>query len=234
MDPMLVQLLTPLLQIVGAALLGVGTWALSRLATHLGIASDDAVRGYLEDALRNALAFGEKQVAARLAGKQPSPVDLRVIETEAVAYVMAHVPDALARFKLTPEAVERLVRARLDGLPDAPLPHPVAEFAQAAELKMSRPGGPLLALLVALPLLMACTPGQRQALLGAAPAVTLCLADQAGEVLAVARTDSPDEMKAVNALVASGNQLLHDAACQAAIAAAAAPPPTMPDAAAGG
>lgn len=95
-----------------AALAGAGTWLAARAAAWLKLSQDSQVRGYLEVALGNGIAFARRQVEARLAAGIKVDVHNATV-AEAAEYVIQRVPDALARFGITAEAVRDLIIARL-------------------------------------------------------------------------------------------------------------------------
>ncbi|MEN2980056.1 hypothetical protein P7L78_09570 [Tistrella bauzanensis] len=96
-------------ELAGAAVMVAGAWALGRIASWAGVARDDRVRAYLETALERAVdrALGQPGV---MPGAGPAGGD---IADAAATYLRATVPDALRRLKIGPDAVERMVEARL-------------------------------------------------------------------------------------------------------------------------
>lgn len=108
--------LTPLidlgLDILIAIVLALGSWALAWLGRKLKLDADNEVRAYLERALASGVNYAANR--ARERGQDLSSLEVRnVTVRDAVAYVVAHTPDALAHFGVTPDALGELVRARL-------------------------------------------------------------------------------------------------------------------------
>lgn len=105
--PLLNQVIWPL---AGAVVSVLAVWLSTKLAKLLNLSNADAVRGYLEPTLQNALAFGQAKTKAL-----PLNVDAKnAIVAEAANFVIQHVPDALAFFKIDAEALKRILAARLE------------------------------------------------------------------------------------------------------------------------
>ena len=82
------------------------------MGRKLKLGADNEVRAYLERALASGVNYAANR--AREQGQDLSTIDVRnTTVREAVSYVVAHTPDALARFNVTPDALAELVRARL-------------------------------------------------------------------------------------------------------------------------
>jgi hypothetical protein len=113
MTELLAQLAPLAVELAAAALLALGSFAAARLATWLRLCNDAAVRGYLQDAIERAVDWAEARMVAALAGQPPTAADWRRAVEDAAGYLGERVPDALAHFGITPEAVRRLVEARL-------------------------------------------------------------------------------------------------------------------------
>lgn len=110
--------LTPVLGIVidllAAALMTLGGWALARLGRKFGLEADDQVRIYLGEALAGGIGWAKEQ--ARKRSEDVSHIEVRSkLVAEAANYVIERVPDALRRFGLDRERIEKLVEARLGG-----------------------------------------------------------------------------------------------------------------------
>ena len=107
-------ILSTVVQILFGLVLTIGTWALGKLATRLGLEADDKVRGYLETALQSGVAFAREK--ALLAGQDFSRIEVR---NQAVAtaanYVISRVPDAVTKFGITDESLNKMIQARLGG-----------------------------------------------------------------------------------------------------------------------
>lgn len=96
-------------ELAGAAVMVAGAWALGRIASWAGVARDDRLRAYLEAALERAVDRALSQPGV-VPGAGPTGDD---IAEAAATYLQATVPDALRRLKIAPDAVERMVEARL-------------------------------------------------------------------------------------------------------------------------
>jgi hypothetical protein len=100
--------------LAATVLLTMGSFAARWLLTKLRLDADAQVRGYLDAAISNAVAYGAAQAAAFADPR--SKVDLR---SEAIAsaanYLVARVPDALRHFGLDEADVKHLLEARLAG-----------------------------------------------------------------------------------------------------------------------
>lgn len=101
-----------LVQLVGAALLAVGVWVAKKLADKLGLEADSEIRGYLMDAVENAVKFAEKELQEEADKLDAVAFKSKLLATGA-QYVMTRVPDAVEHFNLTEEAVAQLVQAKL-------------------------------------------------------------------------------------------------------------------------
>ena len=114
--------LTPLLdiglEILAAVVMVLASWAIGKFMKKLGIEKDEAIRHYLDGALRAAIEYGKNQV-------KDKNITIET-ENEAVAhaanYVVAQVPDALKHFKIDPAGLERLIRSRLGNEAIVPAP----------------------------------------------------------------------------------------------------------------
>jgi hypothetical protein len=108
-----------------------------------------------------------------------------------------------------------------------PLAAPVEELTPPLQPVAPTPPGPVsntLGAALGFTLLLgltACGGVNWNALLPAALPAAVCALDAAGQVQAVAAADDENQVKAVNAALATGGVLIHDSACQAALAAAA-------------
>jgi len=91
----------------------------SYVERKLNVEIDDSTRSYLEDAFQNALEYGAARVAKGMAGANADAKRQAQLEA-AATYVMDSVPDALARFGITAEGVQRRLEARI-GVQPAPI-----------------------------------------------------------------------------------------------------------------
>jgi hypothetical protein len=103
---------------IGAVLVAIAGAALRAFHRFLerrwGLELDAETRAYLQDALDRAVDYGVARAAAAAAAAAPS-VDLRhEAVRHAAEYALDRVPDALARFGITPAALTRMVEARIE------------------------------------------------------------------------------------------------------------------------
>lgn len=99
------------IELLAGILLALGSFAVWKVSTWLKLKEDDAVRGYLNEALARAVEYGK--VEAKKAGARTTVKIENVTVAAATQYAVERVPDALARFKITPEALTSMIRARL-------------------------------------------------------------------------------------------------------------------------
>ncbi len=102
---------------LGAAALWVGRAVTSALIGYLAqktkLELDDHTRAYLDQALERAVQYAQSS-AERLVGPAASEIDVHnAVVAHAVNYAVDRVPDALAHFGLTPEALTGMVEARI-------------------------------------------------------------------------------------------------------------------------
>lgn len=107
--------LLPLWEILGsllaAVLVALATFAVNWVRVRIGLEKmkeDDLVRGYLEKAIRSALAYGISKLPHTY-----SPDDKSAVLGVAAQYLIASVPDAMKRFGLTEQSVLRMLESRL-------------------------------------------------------------------------------------------------------------------------
>lgn len=123
--PLLNQVVWPLAGVVVTAL---AAWLSTKLAKLLNLSNADQVRGYLEPALQNALAFGQNKI-----GALPVTVDAKnAIVAQATNFAIQHVPDALKFFKIDEEGLKRILTARLEANVSAQVPEVTATTGAAA------------------------------------------------------------------------------------------------------
>lgn len=102
---------------LSAAALWVGRAAVNALIGYLAqrtkLDLDDHTRAYLDQALERAVQYAQSS-AERLVGPAASVIDVHnAVVAHAVNYAVDRVPDALAHFGLTPEALTGMVEARI-------------------------------------------------------------------------------------------------------------------------
>ena len=106
--------------VFGAVILWLARNALNALVVYFRqktqLDLDAHTRAYLDQALERAVTFGELQVH-QFADRALSDVDVhdRAV-AHAVNYVIDRVPDALAHFGITPQALTAMVEARMSTL----------------------------------------------------------------------------------------------------------------------
>jgi hypothetical protein len=101
----LAPVLDPLLQLLVAALLALGTIAIKGLADKFGLERDGQLAGFLEDALREGIRVAEKKLGARI-----DDADVEVqnrVAGEAADWAIENVPKAVKR--LVPGGRQALV-----------------------------------------------------------------------------------------------------------------------------
>lgn len=108
--------LDALLQLAAAVLMVLGSWGITRLMQKLQLDKDALIRGYLDAAMRNALAYALEH--ARAEGAKVSEIAVRnKVVADAANYVLGRTPDAVKHFGLTEDAVRAMLIARLPALP---------------------------------------------------------------------------------------------------------------------
>lgn len=113
----LAPVISPILEALFGVVAGLAGWALRHFTVWLKLKQDSEVRAYLEDAVYAGINVARAKAGAALPGKLT--IDLKVaLAADVAEYLIDHVPDALARFGLTGEALENYVLGRLgDPLP---------------------------------------------------------------------------------------------------------------------
>lgn len=101
------------IQILAAVLLAAGSWAIGRLVQKLKLDGDASVRAYLETALQVGISAAAARAKAAGASLAHPTVRSQAV-ADVVNYVTPKVPDALARFGITPDHLASMVTARLD------------------------------------------------------------------------------------------------------------------------
>jgi hypothetical protein len=97
----------PLVQLVAAVLLAIGVSLTRRLADWLKLSADDRVRGYLQEAMENAITHGVTRAA------QLGDATATSALTHAARYVEGRVPDALKRLGIDQPGLDHLLAVRL-------------------------------------------------------------------------------------------------------------------------
>jgi len=104
LSPIINQVIVPLLT---PLLLAAGAWALNRVAAYAKFQVQDGQRAMLEKAIRNGIAYAEKQAS----GIASISADEKV--AAAANYVLPKIPGALKGLGVTPEHLASLIKARL-------------------------------------------------------------------------------------------------------------------------
>ena len=131
-------------QVLGGVLLAVASVAAGYVAKHFKLANESTVRGYLMDAAENAVAYAaSKEQALSAEGKFDVTTKNAVIGT-ASDYLLDHVPDAIAKFNLDRDHVERIVEAKLGQLVNgAPTVSGLTMVAgPSGTVELGKPGDP--------------------------------------------------------------------------------------------
>ena len=89
----------------------------ARTGVDLGL-RDQQIRDYFAGIVENGVREAKRATAAADLTIEAK----NVIAREAMAYAISRAPDAVAHFKLDPESVERMARAKLEELLDAGTP----------------------------------------------------------------------------------------------------------------
>lgn len=119
-DPLPVDL-TPLadylVEIIFGGLIAVVSWLVAKAVKAFegwtGIQFEVTTRKYLDDAIYNGIAYGRTKLKS-LTDRKLSDVEIdNHLVAQAVAYVAAKVPDALAYFEIDEDSLKELVEARL-------------------------------------------------------------------------------------------------------------------------
>lgn len=104
---LLQALVAPLLLALGALLI---QW-LRKRAQVAGLEVDDKVRAYLTDALAFGVELALREARRAANGRLTIQVENDAAR-KAAQYVLDRVPDAVRHFKLSPDALEQMARAR--------------------------------------------------------------------------------------------------------------------------
>jgi hypothetical protein len=114
-------LLDAALQIVAAAVLVLGGFAVRALTIWLNLRADDQVRGYLQQALDRAVEYGISEARRRVRdGAEGRGSQANIAAELARDYAQQRVPDALARFGIDTAGLDQLIRARMPKPPSFP------------------------------------------------------------------------------------------------------------------
>lgn len=113
----LAPVITPVIEALFGVVAGLASWAIRHLTAWLKLKQDSEVRAYLKDAVYAGINVARAKAGEALAGKLTVDVKL-ALAAEVGEYLIDRVPDALARFGLTGEALRDYVLGRIgDPLP---------------------------------------------------------------------------------------------------------------------
>ena len=113
-----IEFAAPLAGALGTVL---GVYLVGRLMKLVGLQVDARQREAVDQALRNAIAFGLAKVRDRLDDGKPIAVDLRSEAMAAAArYAQDTVPGALKHFNITAEGLADRLETRLEAYLTAP------------------------------------------------------------------------------------------------------------------
>jgi len=124
-----------LLPLLAALLLGVGTWAISRLVKWLNLKNAELITASLNDALHKSVAYGLQQSHDLIHANGWNSIEVKnkTLGT-AFQYMIDRFPDTLKAVgvdPLKPDAIEKVVTSALDRV-----------FPQAASIAASSPVTP--------------------------------------------------------------------------------------------
>lgn len=104
---------TELVQLMGAVFLGFASWAAGRLIQRFHLQNAAILRGLVSDAAQNAVNYALSQTGQLAAAGTFNLASKSAVIEAAAGYLNTHVPDALAKLKIDPATVQRLVEAKL-------------------------------------------------------------------------------------------------------------------------
>jgi hypothetical protein len=107
--PLFNEILLPIAGAVGAAL---AAWIVAKLLKLIGLQSDEKMRDTIDHVLANALAYGVAKAGAAVGDNLTVDVKNAAIKS-AADYALAHAPETLAHFGVTPELLAAKLAARL-------------------------------------------------------------------------------------------------------------------------
>ena len=85
-----------LMQLLGAVIMGFGTWAVGRFVQWLGLKNSEQIAANIDDALRKAVTYGLQQAQDEIRAKGWDHVDVRnKALQQALPYMINHFPDTL-------------------------------------------------------------------------------------------------------------------------------------------
>ena len=106
----LTPIILDILGLAGLVLVGVVTWAVNK---YIGSHLDDKAKELLETAIKNGIAYAEKQGGAYLAAHPVTINGGNATVAVAANYVIQNTPDALTRLGVTQDQLSQKILARL-------------------------------------------------------------------------------------------------------------------------
>lgn len=98
-------------QLLGVALLTLGTWAVKRFADKLGLEKESKIRYLVDEVVYNAVNFGLQKLAEQ--GEKFTPETERKVVADAANYVIRSAPEALGFFGIDEERIRQIIESRL-------------------------------------------------------------------------------------------------------------------------
>ena len=99
---------------LGSILLGLGAWVLAAIRKKTGWQIDAAAGAILDRALEQAVNYAVVRLQDHKIGGIPIDTKSEAVAT-ALGYAQRSIPDAVAHFGITPDRLEEMVEARLQG-----------------------------------------------------------------------------------------------------------------------
>jgi hypothetical protein len=107
-------LISTLIQLLSAALLGVGLWAVQRLLAKLGIDQKSALYGQLADLLQHSASFASAHCMDAFGTADFTKCNCKSTAVQvALGFINSTAPEVLKRLDITPDKVEQLVLGAL-------------------------------------------------------------------------------------------------------------------------
>lgn len=111
LGPLIRDTVLPFVSVVLTVLAG---WAAKRFSDWIGVKRDDALAVKIEEAMKNGLALAQSRLEQKI-GAGPINVETKSeLVATAGKYAADHVPGALKKLGVTPEALQEKLEARLE------------------------------------------------------------------------------------------------------------------------
>lgn len=133
-------------QLMGAVFLAFATWGAGRLIQKFHLQNSAILQGLVTDAAQNAVNYALSQTGQLAAAGTFNLASKSAVIEAAAGYLATHVPDALAKLKIDPDTVKRLVEAKLAetvGTSEAPAPSATAVAGAVGGQRAVAPGAPV-------------------------------------------------------------------------------------------